>query len=340
MSHAATKHFAIIDVTITDDFIDRRTKAATTTAVRWRKLSNAASALGKASMLADAIVSAAAGGPVPAALRQEVGTDIQKHGPAHDPADVSRDFEVAVVAAVAAIIVLDGTAQRTEYCTVFAEALSAAMDMSAAKVPPRVAALWEDLALAARSMSDDVAERRRDRQPVDTADTAGALRALAANSRKDAEEIDTLWWALNDWSTLAEASLSKLPPPEGVVVAATELSHLLAWPAVRAHRQLAHRNLSDRYGQIALSELGVERALLRARIDSALAPLETLVTEHPRVFVALTAAMAATPALAAARLDAAQIDGSQSATAWNWCERLVRELSLASSAGAKPGPLE
>ena len=340
MVHPASRHLSLIDLVVTDDFIERRTKAATAIATRWRRLPNSVVALDKAGALADALVNTSAGGPVPASLRREVGGDIYRYAPTHNAGDAAHDFEVATVAGVGAIMALDSTAARSDSCSVFAEALSAAMDLANAKAPPRVADFWNDLARVARAQGDGAAERRRERQPINTADPAIAVAALAENSAKDAEEIDILWWTLNDWSTLADGRLSGLTAAEGAVAAAIELASLLNWPAVRAHRQLAHRNVADYAAPLALDQLGIEKTPFRARTNIALAPLAPTLVSYPRVFVALTAAMASSPLDADAALNAAGIDPQQSRPAWQWCERLVRELSLATAVAGKLGPLE
>lgn len=337
MAHAATKHLSIIDVTVTDDFLERRTKAANTAAARWRKMSNPSGALDKASMLADGLLDAANGDPIPVPLRQEVGGDISKAAPTHDPGDETKDFEVAIVSSVAAIMVLESTATRTEHCNVFAEALSAAMDIADTKGAPRVAELWQHLAQAARTLGDGAAETHRRRQSVNKNDPTLAISALASNALKDQEEINLLWWTLSDWSRLCGSRLSSLPTAEGAICAAVELSNLLNWPAVRALRELAHRNVQDHNTQLELRALAATNETLRGRLAPVLGPLATLIEGHPHVFVALTAVTADNPEAA---LTGAGINPKQSKPAWSWTERLVREISLAKSAGGVLGYIE
>lgn len=340
MPHAATKHFSIIDVVVTDDFVERRLKAANGLVTRWRKLNASAAALAKASLVAEGLVSTSNGGTVPGGLRQEVGAEISRHSPTHDADDAAHDFEVAIVASVAALILFESTTTRTEHCKVFAEAVSAAMDMSAAKAPPKVAGLWEDLSRTARAYGERAAEASRARSEVDTSDPTVAVRVLAENGRKDAEEINVLWWTLNDWSALGQGVVSAMPVADASIAASIELATLLKWPAVRAHRHLAHRNLPDRGSSLRLKDLVVGEEALRGRVQTALAPMAAVVSTHPAVFVALTSVMAKDAAAADAVFSDAFVDPEQTLAAWRWCERLVREISLAKSAGGNLGPLE
>lgn len=333
MAHAATKHLSIIDVSITDDFLERRIKAATAASTRWRKMSTPAIALDKANWIANGLLDAANGDPIPFQLRQEVGGDINKAAPTHDPADAGKDFEVAVVASVAAIMVLNSSATRSDNCNVFAEALSAAMDIADREGAPRVADLWTDLAQASRALGDCASEVHRRRQPVGSEPTA-AIAALAGNARKDQEEINLLWWTLSDWSSLGETRLSSMDTADGAIVAAVELSSQLGWPAVQALRELAHRNVRDHNAPLELQALKPGDKALRDRLAPVLAPLHDLVTGHPHLFVALMALMAGDAGVA---LAGTRIDPTLTKPAWGWTERLVREISLAKSAGGSLG---
>nr|WP_294810186.1 GTPase-associated system all-helical protein GASH [uncultured Sphingomonas sp.] len=335
MAHPATNHLEIIDVTVTDDFLERRTKAANAICTRWRKMPTATGALDKANWVADGILDAANGGPIPFQLRQEVGAEIKKAAPTHDPADETKDFEVAVVSSVAAIMVLESTATRTDNCNVFAEALSAAMDIADNEGAPRVADLWTHLAQAARSLGDGASEAHRKRQAVG-GDPATAIAELAQNARKDQEEINLLWWTLSDWSRLGNTRLSSMATADGAIVAAVELAGQLGWPAVQALRELAHRNVKEHNAPLELRHLKAGDRVLRDRIAPVLAPLDDLIKGHPRVFVALTAVTAEDPEVA---MTGAGIDPKLTKPAWGWTERLVREISLAKSAGGTLGQI-
>jgi hypothetical protein len=326
MAHPATRHLEIIDVTVTDDFMERRTKAAISVANRWRKISAPTTALSTASTLITALTEAAGGRAIPVSLRSEVGAAINKAAPLHKVGDPKNDFEVAVVAAVAAIMAID-SGNRSEQCAVFAEALSAAMDMASMRGPSKLQDLWVDLAKAAAT-SDTGAEASRARVPVDPQDQAAAIAALAANARKDQEELDLLWWTVADWSEIGNNRLSQMGTQDATVAAALELTSILRWPAVAGLRHLSHRNISNHGSKFAMGTLADLSEHVRPRVDAVLAPLTDMIGQHPHVFVALRAVTGGQSEDPAAQ---------QQKPAWWWTERLVREVSLAKTAGGTLG---
>jgi hypothetical protein len=171
------------------------------------------------------------------------------------------------------------------------------------------------------------AEASREREPIpdlSPENTTEVIARLGRNAGKDREEIDLLWWVLNDWSQLGDFQLSTSPPELAAVYSAIETSALMYGPGQRAHRDIATRHVRGAEercepGEFALATQPARRAA-RLALSSGLSSIEA----NQAVF----------PALAIVTMDEADEAVPAGATAGHgytvsdWCRRLVEELSL------------
>jgi hypothetical protein len=85
------------------------------------------------------------------------------------------------------------------------------------------------------------------------------IEPLKSNAVLDREEIDLLWWALNDWSEIGATKLSALNDVQIAMVSAIEISKILRRLPARSHHLLAMRAVktNENYtGHELLHEMG------------------------------------------------------------------------------------
>jgi hypothetical protein len=94
-----------------------------------------------------------------------------------------------------------------------------------------------------------------------TIDTAiiDTLESAKTNAILDREEIDLLWWTLNDWSEIAEKKLSGLNQVQRAILGGIEISKILMRLPSKAHNLLALRTVDNNIsytGNEIIQELG------------------------------------------------------------------------------------
>lgn len=68
-----------------------------------------------------------------------------------------------------------------------------------------------------------------------------AVEALRTNAALDREELDLLWWALNDWSSLLKMRFSDLPGSPATIASGLEAGTLMRRIPSESHKQLVLR---------------------------------------------------------------------------------------------------
>ena len=197
---------------------------------------------------------------------------------------------------------------------------------------PAREALRSDIMILCRSRLKPNQARRRNPVPADVtgANSAEAINVLASNAELDREEIDLLWWVINDWSELAQQRVSGLAPEVAAVVSTIETSALLAGPAARSHRDIAMRHVAD-LGEVRepaafAAAAAPTRDWVRHALAGGMASIEQFQLILPALsLVTLPDAKADQPqALAAA---------GHAASLADWVRRLVDEIGLVSRLG-------
>lgn len=70
------------------------------------------------------------------------------------------------------------------------------------------------------------------------------IRSFKINANLDREEIDILWWSMNDWSEIANKKICHLNEAQQVIISSLEIARLLKRLPDKAHHILATRNCS------------------------------------------------------------------------------------------------
>ncbi|REF89560.1 hypothetical protein DES32_0785 [Methylovirgula ligni] len=217
-----------------------------------------------------------------------------------------------------------------------------ALGFQPVRAEPKIEALRSELLGNARSLCLRSAARSRERLVVDdikldkfaqdSADAAPKLtaainppiHALQENAILDREEIDFLWWALSDYSTLAEARLSTLSPPVAALAAGVEAAEKLRRIPAEAHKHIVLRHVRQ-HPPLTLSGLieniGANREIFASTYENA------SVRKFPEVFGLLAA------------LDQGQAakGPAEKLSLEDWAVRALLEAGLLHIVGLLPG---
>lgn len=246
------------------------------------------SAIQIASELADSVVDGKA--------RDEVATKVEQAIIGAGSAAFVRedhDLEIIVVALVAALDLVRREPDDSGWAPV--DALAAGLWSALSFQPPvseePVELLRQEVLVAARIRTMLIAERSRKRAPVPEigalsipegqptgtrANTAfrkatePLVKALRENAELDREELEFLWWKIEDWSEALDAPLSGADPLVRAVVAGIDGASKLRRLPASGHRNVVLRGVS--VGDPAtlaalLTTLGDHRATLAKSID-------------------------------------------------------------------------
>ncbi len=74
---------------------------------------------------------------------------------------------------------------------------------------------------------------------------SGLVEPLKTNAALDREEIDLLWWVLNDWSNIAERKISEVNQVQNAVLCGLEISTNLRRLPSDAHYKLAVQSIRN-----------------------------------------------------------------------------------------------
>lgn len=206
------------------------------------------------------------------------------------------DLEIIVVALVAALALmrreLDGSGWTP--ADALAAALWSALSFQSPVPEEPVELLRQEVLVAARNRTMLIAERARGRAPIPeigplsipenqpTGTRANAayrkateplVKALRENAELDREELEFLWWKIEDWSEALDAPLSGADPLVRAVVAGIDGASKLRRLPASGHRNVVLRGVpaGDSATLAAmLTALGDHRATLAKSIDAEL----------------------------------------------------------------------
>lgn len=214
------------------------------------------------------------------------------------------DLEIVVVALVAVLDVIRKEPERAERDPVdlIAAALWSALSFQSPNSQEPIELLRQEVLAAAHNRTMWIAERSRERslvpevgllsipesQPTGTKANAAyrkatepLVKALRENAELDREELEFLWWKLEDWSNTLNGRLSDADPLVHAVVAGIDCASKLRRLPASGHRNVALRGVSAGIAAhltTLLDSLGAYRARLAASIDMH------LVSQYPAVF--------------------------------------------------------
>jgi hypothetical protein len=243
--------------------------------------------------LASALADAVADGKARDTFALEVEKAIVDAGSAAFVRD-DNDLEVIVIALVAALDLVrrDPVGLTWTPVDALAAALWSALSFQTPVPQETVELLRQELLIAARERTMLIAERSRARMPIPEvgllqipenlptgtrANTAykkatePLVKALRENAELDREEIEFLWWKIEDWSEVLNAPLSGAEPLIRAVVAGFDGAAKLKRLPASGHRNVVLRgvpagNPSTLIG--ALAALGDHCATLAKSIDA------------------------------------------------------------------------
>lgn len=220
-----------------------------------------------------------------------------------------RDLEIIVVALVAALDLIRRQPVETSRkpVDVLAAGLWSALSFQTPIAHEQIELLRQEVLVAARERTMLIAEESRKRaavpeigplsiseaQPVGTrANTAyrnatePLVKALRENAELDREELEFLWWAIEDWSDVLEGRLSDADPVLRAVVAGIDGASKLRRLPASGHRNVVLRGVpagSKAALSGLLTSLGDHRAALAKSINA------DRVAQSPSVFPLLGA---------------------------------------------------
>jgi len=320
------KHLRIIDPGVSDDLVTRRMAAIKDLATRHRKQTSLSSQLS----LAEAVVRAFDGAALADPVRGQIVGAIRKAAPSFlDEGDVDLDLAIVAILSAAAAIDTSSDTAATQM-SFLASALSLGLSFRGEVADPKLEVLRSELLALARSRAAKSSVKSRERgvipHPLDQTNYLRAAAVMVENARLDREELDLLWFVINDWSALADCRISTSSPAVSAIVSGIETAGLLAETAARAHRDLALRNLSDTDGIRSARQLADEVISLRAAVRAVLSRALNSIERSPTIFPALAIATMESSDLGAALPTG--INDAIEMRLIDWCRRVVDEASL------------
>jgi hypothetical protein len=185
-----------------------------------------------------------------------------------------------------------------------AEVFVAAMLSAMTSLPPLGLAKLEELKhqviTSAAKAVEDSAQTARQRKPIpelaigsgegdagdDPTKLKGAIDKVLApmkmNAALDREELDLLWWALSDWSSLADMRVSSMSPATCLLAASLETVDRLRRIPATAHAHVALVKFSGSQ-PLPFEDLVVAATELKPRVMSSMDYL-TKGIAYPRIF--------------------------------------------------------
>ncbi len=112
------------------------------------------------------------------------------------------------------------------------------------------------------------------------------LTNLNYNAILDREELNILWWALSEWSSIADKQFKELNETQATVLSALEISSLLQKFPGKAHVQLSCK-YSTAKAELTGDEVFEQIEGLSAKIQSSLNNAQ-MVQDYPSIFPVLT----------------------------------------------------
>lgn len=298
------RHIRIFEKDPSDDLVQKRATVIKTVAEKFKKPKYVTDLLELANDIATAISSDGF------ALSDARTTELEGLIKAESPAFVrdGEGLQILVCAMLAALEVI-GESAASNHGWSQAEWIAAgvwsALSYQNASKKPRLEALRSELLTASRGLVLQASASARVRQTVpdlvlkaaenvevnklpDAIKSAASktVESLRTNAALDREEIDLLWWALSDWSSLFDESYSALPHVTATVAAGVEAGQLMRRFPSESHKHLALRHIHSKQKlglQALVDELGKNaEAITNPIADNA------SVERFPAVFPLLT----------------------------------------------------
>lgn len=327
-------HLRIFNADPSDELVQKRQPAISEVAAFLVSRGDFAALLSLADSLAGSVNQRQ---PLPEELTTKIESAIRSANPSF--VREGQDLQIKVCGLLAALAVLESaTAGGTELLRseVLAVGLWSALSFQKPLSDVKFERLRVELLRRAEALSLSAAENSRKRVSVLGAQFSipeeegledlerrwqeGPLKAIDAlrlNATLDREELDLLWWALNDWSAIFKTSLSKLDNDVVGLAAGLEMGSLLKRLPATAHKHLATRCIKEEHSYALgdlLDAIGNQAANL-ARMHAE----NTLPNTCPHVF----------PLLTALRTGQAKGSGSKEArTRREWAARALLESAL------------
>lgn len=301
-----------------DDDVNRRNTAVATIQAWMKALHEPGQAIDLASALANSV----ADGQARDAFALKVEQAIVDAGSAAFVRN-DHDLEIVVVALVSALDLVRQEPKENEGGPV--DTLAAALWSALSFQPPvsqePIELLRQEVLVAARERTMVIAERLRQRQAVPEIGpltlpeaqpvggransafrkaTEPLVKALRENAELDREELELLWWAIEDWSDSLDCRLSDLEPLVRAVVAGIDGASKLRRLPASGHRNVVLRGVSA--GVTAtltalIAALGERRLTLARSINADRAG------QSPTVFPLLSALAGGNADLAGANIE-------------------------------------
>lgn len=272
-----------------DEDVNRRNAAVATIQTEISAFDDPWMAIQLASALADAV----ADGKVRNEFAQKVEQAIVGAGSGAFVRE-GHDLEIIVVALVSALDLLRREPDDSGWSPVdaLAAGLWSALSFQSPISKETVELLRQEVLAAARTRTMLIAERSRKRRPVpeigplsiseaeptgQRANTAyrkatePLVKVLRENAELDREEIEFLWWTIEDWSEALDCRLSDVDPLVRAVVAGIDGASKLRRLPASGHRNVVLRGVpaGSPAGLAALlATLGDHRATLAKSIDA------------------------------------------------------------------------
>lgn len=323
----------IFEANPSDDLVSKRQEAIDVLANGLRESTNVDELLG----IGNAIATGMVDGTMPAPLGARIETAIKTSSPAY--VLEGNELQALVCGLIAAANAIDEEPDEESWFTA-AAVLSAGLWLALSYVQqsaqPKLDQLCRTVQQRAQRHLATVAEASRLRKEIPKAELAwpqppeaakieeafedgitDTIDALRTNAVLDREEIDLLWWALGDRSSLLDQQLSAVSPVQAAIAAAVELGSIVRRPPADAHKHLALRHMREDQ-HLSLSELLAELEPVRAKfaLPSAAA---TRMKRCPRVFPLMYA-------ISGERDDT--ITAGEARPLSDWCARALLESAV------------
>ena len=320
MTNIAT-HIRIFDPEPSDEIVEKRSSAIHNIALSIKRKGGASKILAVANSFA---LGNTGDGSLSTNLTTEIESAIKKESASF--VREGNDLQIFVCALLAGMQVLEANKpnrtkrQRTD---ILAAGIWSAMSFQVANEKPKLEALVAEVRACARELVIASSEFERTRRPVpdfsvkepastegdDEAEEVGiesnnvdwseiaesintgardTIQALKINAVLDREELDLLWWALGDWSTVLNRRFSSVSSPVAAVVGGLEASKIVQALPGEAHKHLVLRNAQSEVEPMNLSQvlecLGDDASTIAASLNDC-----AFLAEAPQVFPLLTA---------------------------------------------------
>ncbi|WP_234086912.1 GTPase-associated system all-helical protein GASH [Azonexus sp. R2A61] len=313
-----------------DDYVDKRTKAIADLAEKFR----ASRVPKKFWEYADGIATALSTGTMPDALAEMVESSIKEFSSSFTRND--NELQMLVCALAAAYNVLseckpssNGYTSAEIFTVTLLSALSGPMTVLAPKLEECKNALIEaaDAAVAA------AADKQRERKAVPDFDVAleegeatselakkinaalnKVLQPLRSNAILDREELNLLWWAIGDWSTIGNSRISSMSTAQALLLSSFETANRLRRIPATAHVY------------VALAKIRANEEVGFSELRNAAFEYRTQLEEHDKKFVEALKYPRAFPLLCGLFDNVDTPFSEQQLPAIEWAKRLMVEI--------------